>query len=74
MREREAANGRQEGAASSLLSAMGSLETMQHSNYAELREYVRWLAPAEVVPTVGVDGLYGRYAPPRIAEGTETCG
>ncbi|KAK3285179.1 hypothetical protein CYMTET_7194 [Cymbomonas tetramitiformis] len=28
----------------------------EHSNYEELREYVRWLRPHEVIPTVGVEG------------------
>lgn len=27
----------------------------EHSNYEELREYVRFLKPTKVIPTVGVD-------------------
>ncbi|GLJ09471.1 hypothetical protein SUGI_0110240 [Cryptomeria japonica] len=29
----------------------------EHSNYDELREYVRFLRPKEIVPTVGLEGL-----------------
>jgi hypothetical protein len=36
------------------------------SSYSELREYVRWLEPVQVVPTVGVDGIQGSKVRERI--------
>lgn len=35
-------------------------------SYSELREYVRWLEPVQVVPTVGVDGIQGSKVRERI--------
>lgn len=32
----------------------------EHSSFSELREYVRWVRPHKVVPTVGVDEKAGR--------------